>query len=184
MPRFFPRASHALHSFHLAFRHNVEQTLGLAALAIALVLILAQAASAHEFRVGDLTLEHPWSRATPPGAAVGAGYLVIDNGGAEADRLVSATADDVCGHVEIHRMAVENGVMTMSPIPGGLEIPAGGSVTLEPGSFHLMLMDLKRELKEGETFSASLTFEKAGTIDVEFQVDSMGADGAMMGHDH
>jgi copper(I)-binding protein len=76
-------------------------------------------------------------------------------------------------------MAVENGVMTMAPVDGGLEIPAGQAVKLEPGSFHLMLMDLKRPLKEGDTFKATLTFAKAGSITVDFAIRAIGADAPM-----
>src|SRR6187200_2135606 len=74
------------------------------------ILLGGEAAFAHEFKLGDLTIEHPWSRATPPGAAVGGGYLVIQNGGSSADRLLSATAE-ICDHVAMHAMAVKNGVM-------------------------------------------------------------------------
>ena len=110
-----------------------------------------------------------------------AGYLVISNEGSTSDRLVSATGE-IAGKTEIHEMAVDaNGVMTMRPLADGLEIPAGGEVKLEPGSFHIMFMDLKRGAKEGETFKGTLTFEKAGTVNVEFSVDAMGGGG---GHDH
>lgn len=151
-----------------------EERLGLAVLAAAAFLLLAQAAIAHEFKIGALELEHPWARATAPGAPVAGGYLTITNEGAEPDRLVGGSAE-IAGHVEIHEMAVKDGVMTMKELTDGLEIPAGGSVTLKPGSYHVMFMDLKRQLKEGETFPGTLTFAKAGTVDVEFAVGSLGA---------
>jgi copper(I)-binding protein len=173
MERLLPGAARARARL-LAFFRSPEEFLGITTLAVALMLVLAQAAFAHEFKIGDLELVHPWARATPPGAAVGAGYLVITNHGSTPDRLVSGTAD-VAGHVEIHKMKVKDGVMTMAPIPGGLEIPAGGSVTLKPGSFHIMLMDLKTPLKQGEDFNGTLTFEKAGTVAVHFDVESMSA---------
>ena len=141
-----------------------------------LILLGGEASLAHEFKRGDLTIEHPWARATPPGAAVGGGYLVIQNGGSSADRLLSATAE-ICDHVEMHAMAVKDGVMTMTPLPDGVEIPAGGSVAFSPSANHLMLMQLKQPLKEGEEFHGTLTFEKTGTIEVHFAVESMGAEG-------
>jgi copper(I)-binding protein len=139
-----------------------------------LILLGGEATLAHEFKLGDLTIEHPWARATPPGAAVGGGYLVIQNGGSSADRLLSASAE-ICDHVEMHAMAVNNGVMTMTPLPDGVEIPAGESVAFSPSADHLMLMQLKQPLKQGEDFHGTLTFEKAGTIEVHFAVESMGA---------
>jgi len=145
---------------------------GLTGLLLASAVLFALPVSAHEFKAGSLTIEHPWSRATPPGASVGAGYLVITNAGSEPDRLVAATAE-AAGHVEIHKMEVKDGVMTMAPVAGGLEIPAGGSVELKPGSFHLMLMDLKSPLEKGEDVDGSLTFEKAGTVKIHFDVQGI-----------
>ena len=146
------------------------------AFTILLLFAMSHAALAHEFKVGDVEIVHPWSRATPEGAKVAAGYLELKNDGAEPDRLVSATGE-IAGKTEIHEMAVDaGGVMTMRPVPGGLEIPAGGEVELKPGSFHIMFMDLKQGAKEGEKFKGTLTFEKAGTVEVEFAVDKMGGE--------
>jgi periplasmic copper chaperone A len=142
-------------------------------LALGLALAVGQAL-AHDFKAGSLTIGHPWARATPPGAKVGGGYLTIENTGAEPDRLVAATVE-IAGRAELHEMAVVDGVMKMRPLEAGIEVPASGSVELKPGSYHLMLMDLKQPLKEGESFSGTLTFEKAGTVDVTFNIESMGA---------
>ena len=119
-----------------------------APLALAAALSFAQAASAHEFKLGELTIGHPWSRATLPGAKVAAGYLTVKNAGSTADRLVSVTAD-IAGKGVIHEMTVKDGVMTMRPLTTGLEIPAGGEVKLEPGSYHLMFMGLRRQRSRG-----------------------------------
>ena len=143
-------------------------------LASALVTFAAPGAFAHEFKIGAIEIVHPWSRATPGGAKVAIGYLVIKNEGAEPDRLVSATAE-VAGSVALHEMAMTNGVMTMRPVTGGIVIPAHGEIALKPGSYHLMLEDLKQPLKEGESFKGTLTFEKAGTVDVHFLIESIGA---------
>lgn len=143
----------------------------------AAVLFLATAAQplfAHGFSVGTLEIGHPWSRATPQGASVAAGYLKITNNGAEPDRLVSI-ATDIAGKAEVHEMSVNaEGIMVMRPVEGGLEIPARATVELKPGSFHVMFMQLKAPTREGEKFAATLTFEKAGTVTVEFAVDAMG----------
>ena len=143
--------------------------------AFAAALLLAQAASAHEFKFGDLTIAHPWSRATLPGAKVAAGYLTVKNAGSSPDRLISMTAD-ISGKAEIHEMTVKDGVMTMRPITGGLEIPAGGELKLEPGSYHIMFMELKAPAVEGVKFPGTLTFEKAGTVNVEFAVEKAGGE--------
>lgn len=139
-----------------------------------LLLALSAGVAALEFKAGEIEVEHPWSRQTPGGAQVAAGYVVIRNQGASPDRLVSAAAE-VAGHTEIHEMAVADGVMTMRSLPDGVEIPANGEVVLKPGGRHLMFLELKRPLKKGESFSGSLVFEKAGTVKVSFSVAAMGA---------
>lgn len=138
-----------------------------------LAAFAVQPSAAHDITKGDLVISAPWSRATPAGAAVGAGYLVITNNGLSADRLLSFTTD-LAGQPEVHEMATEGGVMKMRPLPKGLVIPAGGTVKLEPGGYHLMLMQLKKPLVLGQRYKATLVFEKAGPVDVEFEVKGMG----------
>ena len=148
-----------------------------AALAIAaIVVVIAQSRDtiAAEFKAGDITVVTPWSRATPGGAKVATGYLVIENSAGTTDRLVSVTAE-VAGRTEIHQMSMADGMMKMRHVTDGVPVPAHGSVALEPSSYHLMLLDLKRPLKEGETFSGSLSFERAGSVDVTFEVKGIGA---------
>lgn len=140
-------------------------------------LLLAAAGAAH---AGDISIEKPWSRATPSGAPVGAGYVTLKNTGSAADKLVSATAD-VAGKVEIHEMSMDNGVMKMRAV-NGLEIPAGKSVELKPGGYHIMFMQLKQPLKAGDAVKGVLTFEKAGAVPVEYKVEAMGAGGGEAGH--
>jgi copper(I)-binding protein len=162
---------------------SFEERLSIAVFALALSFAGLHGAFAHEFKLGDLEIDHPWSRATPPGAQVAGGYLTIVNHGSVPDRLVSVSSD-ISARAEVHEMAVTDGVMTMRPVEGGLEIPAGGKLELKPGGYHLMLMGLKRPAKQGESFPATLTFEKAGSVTVEFQVEAMGAAGGMaMDHD-
>jgi periplasmic copper chaperone A len=141
---------------------------------IALALALAApAALAHDFKVGAIEIDHPWARATPRGAGVGAGYLKLTNTGAAADRLVGATAE-AAGRIEIHEMAVENGVMKMRPVTDGIEVKPGQTVEFKSGSFHLMMMGLKQQLQQGQRVKGTLTFEKAGPVDIEFVVEGIG----------
>jgi copper(I)-binding protein len=158
------------------FLLNAAVGSGAIMLAFALLVAGSHMAAAHEFKIGDLEIEHPWSRATPAGAKVGGGYLAITNNGSAPDRLVSITSD-ISDKAELHQMAVKDGVMTMRPIEGGLEIPAGGKVDLKSGAFHLMFVGLKQPLKQGESFAATLTFEKAGSVEVKFAVEAIGASG-------
>ncbi len=142
-------------------------------LAAALVAITTVAA-AYDYTKGALKIDHPWSRATPHGAQVAGGYLMIENKGPNADRLVSATSE-IADRVEIHEMVVQDGIMKMRPLARGLEIKPGATAKFEPGGFHIMFTNLKRPLKEGEKFKGTLVFEKAGSLDVEFNVEAMGA---------
>ena len=122
----------------------------------------------------SITVEQPWARATPGGAKTGAVYMTLDNKSGTADRLTGVSSD-VADKLQIHEMKVENGVMKMREIAGGLPIPAGGSVALKPGSYHVMLIGLKKPLTAGEKFPLTLTFEKAGNISVTVPVQAMGA---------
>ena len=113
------------------------------------------------------------SRATPAGAPTGIGYMTISNAGSESDRLVGATSPAV-DHVEIHEMAVTDGVMHMRQIPGGLLIPAHGSVELKPGSYHLMLIGPKAPLRAGTTVPVTLTFAHAAPRTIDLAVEPLG----------
>jgi copper(I)-binding protein len=145
-------------------------------LALALALALAGApALAQEIKAGDIVIEKPWARATPKGAEVGGAYLTIRNTGAAADRLTGGTAD--FGKLEIHEMSMAGGVMKMRELTDGLVVPAHGSVTLSPGGYHIMFTGLKQPLVKGAAAKATLTFEHAGAVAVEFPVRGVGAAG-------
>ncbi|UYQ73524.1 copper chaperone PCu(A)C [Pelagibacterium flavum] len=128
----------------------------------------------HDFQTGSITIDHPWSRATPPIAPVAGGYLTLTNNGGMADRLVSISSP-LSERAEIHESTVSNGVASMRPVQNGVEIEVGETVELQPGGMHIMFMKPSRPLKEGERFAAKLTFEQAGTVEVEFVVQGMGA---------
>ncbi|EKS28131.1 copper chaperone PCu(A)C [Afipia felis] len=134
-------------------------------------------ASGPQFKAGDLTVTAPWSRATPKGAKIGAGYLTIQNNGTAPDKLVGVESV-VAGKTEIHEMSMTDGVMKMRPVTGGVTIEPGKSVVLGPSGYHLMLMDLKNPLEQGQSFDATLRFEKAGPLKVTFQVGGIGAGSA------
>ncbi len=122
----------------------------------------------------SITVEQPWARATPTGAKTGAVYMILDNKSANADRLTGASSD-VADKAQIHEMSVVNGVMQMRQLADGLPVPAGGSVVLKPGSYHVFLIGLKKPLTAGETFPITLTFAKAGNISVTVAVQAIGA---------
>jgi copper(I)-binding protein len=139
------------------------------AVALGLLALSTVAVSAHEFKIGDLEIGHPYSKAMIPGSKVAGGYMTITNHGSAPDRLVSASTS-FAAETEIHEMKVENDIMTMNEIPGGLEIPPGQTVELKPGGLHVMFMNVASPSKEGDRIKATLTFEKAGTVEVEFAV--------------
>jgi copper(I)-binding protein len=131
---------------------------------------------ADEVKAGDLVITQAWSRATPGGAKIGGGYLTIENKGSASDRLIGGSAD-IAGKVEVHEMAMKNGVMTMRPLDKGLTIDPGKTVKLAPGGYHLMMFDLKGPLKQGDKVPVTLEFEKAGKVNLSFDVEGIGAQG-------
>lgn len=144
------------------------------AIAIGAIAVSASVADAHDYTAGTLKIDHPWTRVTPPGAKVAGGFLKITNTGTEADRLLGGSFA-LSDRVEVHEMKVEDGVMRMKEVSGGLEIPPGGTVELKPGSYHVMFMGLKSSPKEGERVEGTLTFEKAGAVEVAYAVEPLGA---------
>jgi copper(I)-binding protein len=138
--------------------------------------LIAAPARAEEVKAGDLVITQAWSRATPNGAKIGSGYFTIENKGTTADRLVGVSAD-VAGKVEVHEMAMKEGVMTMRPLQAGFVIDPGKTVKLAPGGYHLMMFDLKSPLKQGDALPVMLEFEKAGKVKVSLDVQGIGAQG-------
>lgn len=149
----------------------------LAALAL-LATAATGGASAQDFKKGAIMIDHPWARATIPNRP-GAAYVKLSNMGGEADRLVAA-ATAAAGRAELHTHIMDGDVMKMRRIEA-IEVPAGGGVALEPGGHHIMLFDLAAPLKEGASFPMTLTFEKAGAVEVTVTVQAMGSSGGMSG---
>jgi copper(I)-binding protein len=139
-----------------------------------LIGLALTSAQARDYKVGAITIADPWSRVTPKGASVAAGYMKVTNKGTTADRLISGSSD-IAPTFEVHEMSMDDGVAKMRPIKGGLEIKPGETIELKPGSFHVMFVGLKKPLTAGEHITATLVFEKAGTINVEYDVRAMGA---------
>jgi periplasmic copper chaperone A len=150
-------------------------------LAPLLVVLLGVPAQADDVKAGDLVISQAWSRATPSGAKVAGGYLTIENKGSSPDRLVGASGD-VAGKLEVHEMAMDNGVMKMRPLEQGLVIEPGKTVKLAPGGFHLMMFELKNPLKQGDKVPVTLQFEKAGKVTLSLDVQAVGAQAPGGGH--
>lgn len=153
----------------------------LAALA-AMSLVLP--ASGHGYKAGTIEIVHPFLRATPPGARTGAGYLVIRNEGSEPDRLVGIETE-AAERVTFHRTVTENDVARMVPLEA-IEIPAGGEYRLGLDGTHAMLEGLTAPIGLGQLIPGTLVFEKAGRIDMEFEVEPAGTsqEDAMQAHGH
>ena len=137
-------------------------------------ILIAGGAWAEDFKIGSLEIDHPWSRATPKGAKVASGYLKVRNAGSAPDRLVGGTFAPA-GAVEVHQMSMDGGVMKMRMLQGGLEIKPGETVEFKPGGYHLMFTGLTRPLAKGDRVKGTLQFEKAGSVDVEYDVEALGA---------
>ena len=146
------------------------------------VAAFAFGASAFAQQAGSLQITGPWARATPKGAQVGGGYLKITNNGSAPDRMVSGSSP-VAGKFELHELSISGGVAKMRELTNGLEIKPGETFELTPGGNHIMLVGLKQPLERGKPFTATLQFEKAGKVDVEFKVEPIGAPGPS-GHGH
>ena len=142
---------------------------------------LAEPATDTIYKVGVLVIEAPWTRATPGGARVGGGYLKITNTGAESDRLVGGSLP-IAAAVEVHQMSMTDGVMKMRKLEAGLEIKPGQTVELKPGGYHLMFTGLRQALQQGQSVKGTLQFEKAGSVEVEYRVEPIGARSGEGGH--
>ncbi len=148
---------------------------------IALVSILtgfAGASVAAEFKSGDVVVANPWARASASKMMkAGAAFMMLTNNAATADRVIEAQST-IAKKTELHTHLMEGGVMKMRQVQA-IDVPAGKSVALKPGSLHVMFMGLHTPLKEGARFSLTLVFEKAGKITVEVPIMKPGAKGHM-----
>jgi hypothetical protein len=163
----------------------MEESMTRIAFVFAMVLSLgASAAIAQDYSIGSIQVAKPWTRATPKGAKIAGAYMSITNKGTAPDRLVGGATSAAAGF-EVHNMTMDQGVAKMRPVEGGLEIKPGETVELRPGSFHVMLTGLKQPLEKGQKVKATLQFEKAGKVDIEYAVEAAGTSApASGGHNH
>ncbi|HLN23034.1 MAG TPA: copper chaperone PCu(A)C [Patescibacteria group bacterium] len=146
---------------------------GLIKAATLCLCLIPALAIAHDYKAGDVVIGHPWTRATTGSGQNGAAYLTLVNNGKEADRLIKASTP-AAQKAELHTHLVEDGVMKMRPVEG-IDIEPGAPLELKPGGLHVMLLGLKEPLKDGGKIPLTLTFQKAGDVTVEVQVESAGA---------
>lgn len=139
-----------------------------------LAVFAAVPARAEDFTAGAMKISSPWVRATPKGAPVGGGYMTIINSGSVPDRLIGGTSD-ASNRFEIHEMSMDNGVMKMRPVTGGIEIKPGQTIELKPGGYHVMFVGVKEPFERGQHVKATLQFEKAGIVPIDFAVEGIGA---------
>jgi periplasmic copper chaperone A len=152
-------------------------------LIVTALALAAPAARAEDYKAGAIVIAHPWARATPGGASTAAGYFKLTNTGTTPDRLVAATSE-VANAADIHEMSMVQGVMQMRPLKDGITLKPGESVELKPGGEHVMMTGLKQPLKKGDQVKGTLVFEKAGKVDIVYDVQAVGgpAPSAAPGH--
>lgn len=153
-----------------------------AALAM-MAALLPSAALAHGFKANAIEIVHPFFRATPPGAKTGAGYVILKNNGSESEKLLGIETE-AAERVTFHRTVTESGMAKMVPIEGGLEIPPGGEYRLGLDGTHAMLEGLTAPIGLGQLITGTLVFEKAGRVDIDFEVEPAGTtqEDAMAAH--
>ncbi|MHC8301973.1 copper chaperone PCu(A)C [Pseudomonas sp. ZS1P83] len=137
---------------------------------LAALLLPACFANAHEYKVGELEIAHPWSQELPPNAPTVAAYFVIQNTGKTSDRLLSVDSP-IAGIAQLHEHVMQNDLMKMQQVLS-VEIPAGGNVTFAPMAYHVMLLELKDRslLSDGKRFPLTMHFEKSGDVTIEVAV--------------
>lgn len=146
----------------------------------ALMCLSTAAAIAHDYSIGDITIDHPWARATPPRAMNAGAFMLLNS--KSGDQLI-AVSSEIAAKTEVHEMKIADGVMKMRPLATALALPPNQTVKLAPGGYHIMLMGIQQALKEGEQFPVTLTFAKTGKITVQIKVQAM-TDMAAMPADH
>lgn len=146
-------------------------------LAASTLALISVSSLAQEAKLGKLSISHAWARATVPGMQAGGGFLVISNHGV-ADRLVAAQAS-VSAATELHTMKIENDMMKMQKVDA-IDVPAGETTELKPGGHHIMFINLKAPLKEGDRVELKLRFEKAGAVTLDMPVKPLASSGHSM----
>ena len=140
-------------------------------LAFAALFSLPAMAVAHEYAVGPIHIDHPVIRVVSPASKTGAGFMTIRNRGRLPDRLVSVSTD-ASNRADLHGTVRKGQVMQMRAQDNGVALPPGGEVVFGPGGLHVMFIGLKAEVPPGRMIKARLTFERAGSVDVQFKAES------------
>jgi hypothetical protein len=141
--------------------------------AMTVACFVSATAMAKDYKVGSMQIISPWSRATPKGASTAIGYMAIKNDGTTTDRLIGGSID-VADGFQLHSMTMENGVAKMHELKS-VEIKPGQTVELKPGGSHVMFVKLKSALSKGERVKGTVVFEQAGTVQIEYNVEGIGA---------
>ena len=151
----------------------------------AAAVLAAGEAAAHEFKIGSLDIGHPWSRPTPQGAEMAGGYLTITNKGKVADRLIGGSSP-AASEIEVHEMVDVDGVAKTRALENGLEIKPGKTVEFKPGALRIVLRGIKEPFQVGQKVKGTLVFEKAGTVDIVYNVEENAgaANGGIAGAHH
>jgi copper(I)-binding protein len=153
-------------------------TMRLKAIGMAIAYFITTSAMATEYKAGSIEIMSPWSRATPKGAQTAIGYMTIKNNGTTTDRLIDGSIY-VADTFELHSMVMENGIAKMRELKD-VEIKAGQTIEFKPGGSHVMFVNLKHPLSKGEHVKGALIFEHAGTVQIEYDVEAIGAQRAPM----
>ena len=161
----------------------LNRSVSVIATALIAAALPCAAVLAHGYKAGALSIAHPWSRQTAPGQTVGGGFFVVTNNGAKDDKLVSVTSP-IATEVQLHTMSMDGGVMRMRQVIGGLTVPAHGKLELKPGGLHVMFLGLKAPLALGTKVPATLTFQRAGKVQVEFAVEPITSTGPAPAMEH
>lgn len=143
----------------------------LRSLLVAATLLVSALAHSHEYKLGELKIGHPSARPTAAPGQPGGAYVTLENAGKAADKLVAASSP-IATSVQIHSMSMDGNIMRMREVTN-IELPAGAKLAMKPGDgYHLMLLGLKQPLKAGDKFPLTLTFEKAGKVEVSVWVEN------------
>jgi len=130
-------------------------------------------AMATDYKIGSLEIIAPWSRASPKGASTAIGYMTIKNNGATPDRLIGGSAD-FADALQLHSMTMEGDVSKMRELKS-VDIDPNQTIEFKPGGSHVMFVGLKHSLSQGEHAKGTLIFEHAGTVQIEYDVQGIGA---------
>lgn len=149
---------------------------------IIIATLVSGRAMAADYKVGSLEIMAPWSRATPKGAPTAIGYMTIKNNGTAPDRLIGGSVDFARGF-QLHSMVMENGVAKMRELKG-VDVAPGQTIEFKPGGSHVMFVGLEHPLAQGQHVKGTLVFEHAGTVQIEYDVQGLGAQNAPSSMDH